>query len=297
VSAVGSRIPSYANKRGLKYLRVAFGALGSVAPDLAARLALNLFLKPRPQGTANWERPLLESGTAITIPFGHSALAAVVWGDGPTVLLTHGWGGHGTQLGQFVEPLVAAGFRVVALDGPAHGESPGKRTDLVEYARAIYAACQSERPSAIIGHSFGAGCTLVAMSLYPLGIDRAVLLSGPSSAAWMIDVFASVLNIAPHVALRMRKLLERRYGNTWTWEQFDIVKMATKIDVPLLVAHDHDDTTIPYGQALAIKDALPGTTLISTSANGHRNIVRDQAVIARTVEFLTASPSVRTGTA
>ncbi|MGZ5446135.1 MAG: alpha/beta hydrolase [Thermoanaerobaculia bacterium] len=45
------------------------------------------------------------------------------WGEGPAVLLVHGWGGHAAQFQSFVEPLVRAGFRAIAFDAPSHGSS------------------------------------------------------------------------------------------------------------------------------------------------------------------------------
>jgi len=105
----------------------------------------------------------------------------------------------------------------------------------------------------------------------------------------MIDVFAGVLNIKPSIAERMRKRLERLHGNLWRWEQFDIAKMAPSIDVPILVGHDRDDLTIPYSQAEAIIAALPNAVLVTTEKNGHRNIVRDDEVIARAVRFIASN--------
>ena len=74
---------------------------------------------------------------------GETAKAAVppkpyfAWGAGPSVLLVHGWEGRGAQLGALVDPLVAAGYRVVALDGPAHGDSPGRLSTLALPAHAV----------------------------------------------------------------------------------------------------------------------------------------------------------------
>jgi len=45
-------------------------------------------------------------------------LNGVSWGEGPVVLLVHGGSGWGQQMSVDVEPLVAAGFRVVAWDAP-----------------------------------------------------------------------------------------------------------------------------------------------------------------------------------
>ena len=35
------------------------------------------------------------------------------WGEGPTVLLVHGWGGHAGQMTPLVDSVVAAGHRAV----------------------------------------------------------------------------------------------------------------------------------------------------------------------------------------
>ena len=72
-------------------------------------------------------------------------------GQGPVAYLMHGWGGRGAQFAALVEPLATAGYRVVMLDAPSHGDSehgpagPG-RTHGVEFARALDAAVSQIRP-------------------------------------------------------------------------------------------------------------------------------------------------------
>src|ERR687889_951115 len=109
-------------------IRLFFAVLGRLSPVLAGRLAARLFARPRHHARPDRERELIARGTRVALPDG---LHATAWGAGPTVLLVHGWEGRGAQLGAFVDPLVAAGFRVVALDNPAHGESNGSRSDLI----------------------------------------------------------------------------------------------------------------------------------------------------------------------
>lgn len=61
----------------------------------------------------------------------------------------------------FVEPLLRAGFRVAAVDGPAHGRSPGQRADLLRFSEAVHTAIRTWGPaSGVIAHSFGAAATL-----------------------------------------------------------------------------------------------------------------------------------------
>ena len=73
--------------------------------------------------------------------------------------------GRGLQLGAFVEPLVEAGYRVVAYDGPAHGESPGRRTNIFKLTEGLMAVADAVGPlSGVIAHSLGTTAVLLAAS-------------------------------------------------------------------------------------------------------------------------------------
>lgn len=64
----------------------------------------------------------------------------------------------------FVKPLLSASYRVVAYDQPAHGESDGKMTNLLEIAPTIDIIKEKERDfDAIIAHSFGTLITSYAL--------------------------------------------------------------------------------------------------------------------------------------
>ena len=67
-----------------------------------------------------------------------SGLAATSWGAGPTVLLAHGWNSRGSHWISFIEALNAAGFRAVAVDAPAHGDSPGTQTNAFHYGMELF---------------------------------------------------------------------------------------------------------------------------------------------------------------
>lgn len=106
--------------------RAAFGMLDRVAPDVGARWAARLWCTmPTTGGRRRDERPSVGEIDQVPRPDG-GTLVTEAWGSGDPVYLLHGWGGWRGQLGAFVDPLVAAGRRVVALDTPSHGESePG----------------------------------------------------------------------------------------------------------------------------------------------------------------------------
>src|SRR5690349_4154288 len=116
------------NVRVAHYL---FGALERFSPDAAAALAQHIFFRTPAR------RPRIESEQAILARASDSGDGALVrvrsyrWGEGPVALLVHGWGGDAGQMTPFVEPLLEAGFAVVAFDAPGHGRSEGRATSLV----------------------------------------------------------------------------------------------------------------------------------------------------------------------
>jgi pimeloyl-ACP methyl ester carboxylesterase len=55
---------------------------------------------------------------------------------------------------------------------------------------------------------------------------------------------------------------------------------------PVLIVHDRDDSDVPYTHGEEIAAAWPGAELLTTNGLGHRAVLRDPAVIQRTVTFL-----------
>ena len=110
---------------------------------------------------------------------GHK-VAAYSWGDGPPVLLVHGWGGHAGHLADFVAPIVEAGFRAIAIDLPAHGRSGGRLSSLVHFGTAIIVAAHRFGPlHGIVAHSLG-GAGVIRAVIGGLSAGRVVLLAPPA---------------------------------------------------------------------------------------------------------------------
>jgi len=94
-----------------------------VAPGVAARVGARLwFAIPRPRVHED-ARKFLATGDRFDARVKERRVAGWRWGNGPTVILLHGWGGYAGQLSAFVEPLVRSGYQVIAFDAPSHGES------------------------------------------------------------------------------------------------------------------------------------------------------------------------------
>ena len=263
-------------------MRTAFRAVGAVAPGVAARWAETLFCTP-PRGRGGDER-FLASGSRFTVESQGQRLTGWEWGSGPTVVLVHGWGSHAGRFGALGAALLEAGFRVVAYDAPAHGESTGRFASLPEFARALGDVAARVGPlHGVVGHSLGGAAVAMAMR-HGLEARRAVLLAPPADVRIFSDLFARTLAITPLVQETMHRNLQRRLRIVW--DELHIPTLVRSLPAAALIIHDRDDADVPFAHGEEIVGAWAGSRLEVTTGLGHRALLRDPAVIGRAVEFL-----------
>jgi pimeloyl-ACP methyl ester carboxylesterase len=268
-----------------KLARTGLNGLGRVSPSLAGRLAFHLFCTPFRHAEPPRETAILRQAERFSIPFRDIRLAAYAWGEGPTVLLVHGWSGRGPQLGAFVEPLVAAGHRVVAIDLPAHGRTPGRRTNAQVTTEAVLRVGEAIGPlRGVIAHSFGALNTTLALR-DGLNAERVVYLAPACRASQAVRGFARQLGLSWPVEWRLRREMERRFGPN-IWPQFSGRVCAPRLSLPALIFHDLEDLEVPYREGQLLAHSWPGARLVVTTGLGHRRILRDERVIEQAVEFV-----------
>jgi len=269
-------------------LRFFYRSADVVAPRLAGRLARDLWftLPPRLAGT-----PLPPGAEPFSVAVRGAQVRGHVFGEGPVVYLVHGWGGLGSQLAAFVEPLVATGHRVVLFDAPSHGDSdPGaagpRRTHGVELGQALDAVFARFGPAeAVVAHSLGAVSTYLALRFGWLGTERLVLIAPMVDAESLFDQFQAALGFGS----RTRRAFDRQVDDFVgiPVAEFDAIVQSSHVDpVPTLVVHDRRDRQTPYADAERLVDALPEARLVTTEGLGHRRILRDSAVVAEVVEFV-----------
>lgn len=262
----------------IRAARATLGVLGAAAPDLAARLAERLFRTPRRAPRPAAEHEALQGARRIAIPFGDRHLAAWEWGEaGPRVLLVHGWAGRGAQLAAFVEPLVDAGYRVVAFDAPAHGDSPGARTTFTEIAAAIEAAADSLGTlHAVIAHSMGGATTALVASRRPLA-GRYVMIAPPRRFLDFAEGFSRAMGLSPDAHARFVARLDRALGVPA--ERLIVDDFVRGLRAPLLVVHDAEDREVPFDRGAQIAASWPGAALHRTEGLGHNRILKDPEVV------------------
>lgn len=266
------------------WLRRCFGLAGRLSPRLAAFAADELMTRPRGRNPPQpWElEPDPLAPEALRLPGGLHALA---WGNsGPVVLAAHGWRGRPTQFGRLAAALVPAGFRVVALDAPGHGLSPGHRATPRLVADAlVQAAGALGDVRAVIGHSLGGAAAAIAIE-FGLPARKLVLLGAPSRPSRMIAGFADRIGLPP----RARRALDARFdahaGRPVA--QLDVVALVPRPDTAALVVHDQDDEVIPVAEAEALEAAWPQARFLYTAGLGHRGILADPEVVRAVTAFI-----------
>ncbi|WP_161606131.1 alpha/beta fold hydrolase [Microlunatus speluncae] len=270
-----------------------------VAPRAAGRFALRLWCTPPSDaGRKQDNRPGPGVESEVTPTPGHR-IRVETWSppgspDGaeaaPTIYLVHGWGGWRGQLGAFVEPLLAAGFRVIGFDAPAHGGSgPGQlgrnQASAIEFAEALRAVIAEHGPAAgIIAHSLGSATTVLALR-DGLSADRLVLIAPNSDPMLVVDRFRQQLGLGRRSAVSFLVQLHRLAGRPLT-DLNGLTVPAWVPRPPTLIIHDRDDRETPFVEGRRFAEQWPATELIGTEGLGHHRILRDPAVVAAAVGFL-----------
>lgn len=282
-----ARDPRLAPPLTMSLIRGALRILSRTSPAVASRVAADMFMTPRRHRTPERERKLLAGSTAFEVRLGDSTrIKAWSWGEGPVVLLVHGWEGRGSQMTSFVRPLVEAGHRVVTFDAPGHGASDGNRSSLPHFTYALRAVAEATaEPHAVIAHSLGCAATTLALR-EGLHIDRAVFVAPPLEPRDYTVRFGEILELDREIVERVQRRIEERFLRKWS--DYSLAQTAREMTAPLLIIHDRDDRETFWSEGNALAQAWPGARLITTEGLGHRRVLREPALIEEVLRFVTA---------
>jgi pimeloyl-ACP methyl ester carboxylesterase len=273
--------------------------VGRVVPDLAAAWAFNAYYSPRRTKPSRNELALAARATSLSIPFDKAALGLTAsgtlkgWSFGresaPIVLIVHGWESRGLQVAvPYAELLLSAGYRVVTWDMPGHGLSSGNRSDVMACSEAVLTVQKHlGRPVAgVLAHSLGAAATTIALDR-GAQIERAVFLAPAAFFHAFPERFCDVMRTPPSVR---SALWNRMYDvfprDMWVTQSTD--QLAARMRIPLLVVHDRDDGDAHFEGGQAVAANWPGAQFVATSGLGHRRIISNSDIVAKSIAFLTA---------
>ncbi|SFR66778.1 Alpha/beta hydrolase family protein [Agromyces sp. CF514] len=276
----------------------------SISPELGARLALPLFMHVgRRARVASADLATHDEARrgSVRIPGIRRSGVDVVtyeWGGGPdTVVLAHGWQSRASVFASLVRELRSEGFRVVAFDAPANGDSPGRGTYLVDHLDILAALQQRHgRFHALVGHSFGGMATLLAPGE---GIDarRVAAIAGAGSPDVFIDGFGEMVGLGAPTRAALASAFARRLfaDDEDPFDRYSALAHPLPDGTPLLLVHDRGDRRVPFAEAPKIAAANPASTrLVPTDGLGHNRILRADVTLDAVVDFVTASDAALT---
>ena len=252
------------------------------------RKAYQAFFSPSKYELKSGDEEILARGNNYRIPFEGGELAVTTWGaTGPAVLLMHGWGGSRAQMTGFVDPLLSAGYRVVAYDQPAHGDSDGKTTNLLEIAPTMDVIVRQEGNfDAIIAHSFGTLITsyaLVNRNFPPP--SRLVYFGAFNQLMDSLPRFQVIAGLPDEIIDGFRVLLYENFGQG-VLEAIVHERLAPKINIPALMFHDVADNVTPVEDSRAIAKAWKSAQYIETEGLGHRGALQSKEIHEQVINFL-----------
>ncbi|MEM7800141.1 MAG: alpha/beta hydrolase [Chloroflexota bacterium] len=276
---------------GQHLLRACLRTGSAVMPRLTAELAYQIWSKPRRRK----QHKLIElpsGGMPFEIPHRGRMLRGLRWGiTGPKILLVHGWESHLGRMSTFVEPLLDAGYQVLALDGPGHGRSDHWVTNAIDFGDGLKSLIiEVGGIDGLVAHSFGASAALFMfernLNLLP---NRLVCIAPMVHMRIHLRIFQSLSAVSNQVLERMEEMITKRIGvNCSNWHLLDIPR---RLNRPGLIIHDIDDQVVSPCWSDQLLANWPKGSLVSTRGLGHNRILKDAMVVERVTRFFSTSGS------
>ena len=217
-----------------------------------------------------------------------------------TILLFHGRNGRKEDLLPVAERFVAAGFRSILVDLPAHGESPlstmsfGQSDFERSLPQQVLQDVRShfglpEEPAILWGLSMGGAFTLSAASDTESGFDAAIVLSSFATLEEVLDaqIPAKWKTLFAYLAPMLG--LERWLLNRPMPSEIQPERNAKKVTIPTLVVHGDRDYYVSPQQGQRLYAALQSDQKhwINVPNGGHRNVLATpMPVYAEMAEWL-----------
>jgi pimeloyl-ACP methyl ester carboxylesterase len=270
----------------LSAIRLALNGSYRLSKRLAGQWCYRVLAKPPRKALLLSEKNFLKTAQQKILPVGIMNIQTYHWpGNGPKVLLAHGWNSHSGRWQALASQLITAGYDVYALDAPAHGASMGGSFAVVYYGEALANLADTLKPQIIIGHSAGGMATAYYLRHFPEvhHPDKLILLSTPAELNHFMESFRKVIGIKKVVIDAMEKAFSQRFGKSFDY--FSIADFVQNLRIPGLIIHDKEDDIAPVQGAYQLAKNWATSELIITHGLGHS--VQHEQVRKRILDWLT----------
>lgn len=208
------------------------------------------------------------------------------YGEGPEVYFVHGWVSYGARWKLYVEQVVAQGFKVVVIDAPAHGTSPGMFLSIPDYVLALKLVFNNAKNvHAVINHSIGSLCSIVALKECSLGKPCKIgLLSSFNTGEALLNKFGRSIGINEQVLTNIVPWIPSYAGYDISY--LNISKHLEDLGKDVLMIYDRDDGIVPAIEPMTLLNEHPNITYYPTFGFGHN--LKSPQIIEEVINFITS---------
>lgn len=231
---------------------------------------------------------------SLSIASGNHVLAAwllgTAHGDGPLVLMAHGWGASHETVLRLADPLARSGHQVLLFDVRGHGRNEEAPFVTVRHFRDDVMAVVRQagrrfpgRRLVLVGHSFG-GAAGVLAAAEGAEIHALILIATPSDVVRITAEYLTDKGMPGGLMVKvLRPFWWRRLGGTFG--PHTPVRRIREIDVPLLLIQPEHDERVTREHAEQLS-AAAGVPYHLIPGRGHTNVLEAGMTIELVEDFL-----------
>ncbi len=256
---------------------------------------LTQFCTPPESIYSKSEQKALENAETFTIPFEEYPINCYAWGDGPAVILSHGWGSRAGHFVLMARILAAAGYRTVAYDAPGHTSFGRRRvrpdSSLFQFSKAVSSVAEyHDEVYAVIGHSLGAMAAVLTMAGYPLlqpfrfSTQKIVCISMPASLDLVLKEFCRERNMEKQAFTALKTELDAAFSIDSS--VYNCREAAETLSIDTLVVQDTEDEYFSPEETLINAGGRDNLYIKTTKGLGHDRIITSRTVFKYITEFL-----------
>ena len=279
----------------LQYLRTKFKTISKLAPATAGRMAFELFCTPYPKYKKRKAPAIFHHATKRTVVLtDQTKIHGFEWlpnkPNDETVLIAHGYASYAYKFEHYITPLLKMGYRVLAFDAPAHGQSEGKHIHVVVYQEAIQKIMEQAGPiHHFIGHSLGAlTISMIAENIDHTEARKFVLIAPATKTTTTFANFFKMMHLNEVTKTAFLQDVSNRTSHSV--EYFAADRALANYKGPLLWVHDEKDVVCPYEDILNFKEKAPSNIkFLITNGLGHNKVYKTAEVMDQIMAFLTPS--------